>query len=197
MKKNSSCFCQSHNLLKKRPTGSIDVYIKTPNGKTLRSGAELYKFIEKNDKYWPVFDASVIHFKRNDNQGDTKVIKDLKSFLKEKQNNLPKSDSLIENEVKSKRNLLDAGQKRNKNSQKGVSRNSDEKIKASKSKIGPKSVIKSQKDTSPKVKKNLKSTNPKIGPKSIVWKLTLLINQRRLILALSTSTTRSIFSTQF
>ena len=53
-------------ILKKRNSGeTIDPYITTPERKRLRSGAELYKFIEKNKKYWPIFDATVINFERS------------------------------------------------------------------------------------------------------------------------------------
>ena len=55
-------------IMKKRTSGSyVDVYITTPEKKRLRSGTELYKFIENNDRYWPVFDASVINFDKDVN----------------------------------------------------------------------------------------------------------------------------------
>ena len=51
-------------IMKNRISGNQrpDPYITTPEMKTLRSGAELYRFIMKNEKYWSVFDATVINF---------------------------------------------------------------------------------------------------------------------------------------
>ena len=51
-------------IMKKRISGNQrpDTYITTPEMKTLRSGAELYRFIVKNEKYWSVFDATLINF---------------------------------------------------------------------------------------------------------------------------------------
>ena len=69
-------------IMKKRNSGShVDIYITTPERKRLRSGAELYKFIENNDKYWSVFDPTEINFDRNGKQAPSKSTKNLMTFL--------------------------------------------------------------------------------------------------------------------
>ena len=133
-------------IMKKRTSGNhVDVYITTPEKKRLRSGAELYKFIENNDKYWPVFDATLINFDKDGKQAPSKWTKSLITFLNEKQNGLSNTDSSqsVRNENEPQKKL---------------------------SKIGPKSAMKSRHSLSPDINENVKTIRPKIGPKSMMKK---------------------------
>ena len=172
-------------ILKKRNSGNhIDIYIKTPEKKTLRSGAELLKFIQNNEKYWPVFDADLIHFKRNENQGDSKLTKDLKLFLNDQKKSLSSLDESqsLENEVKAKKNQPETDQTI------ATSSKLHDSLKSKKPKIGPKRMMQksyedanieekqtqnileskqNQEKVDQKVLEDLKAfRKPKIGPKS-------------------------------
>ena len=139
-------------ILKKRNSGdTIDPYITTPERKRLRSGAELYKFIEKNKKYWPIFDATVINFERKSVNKYSKWTQKLIGFLEN-----------VRPGVSSHKPRKSEGNKKK-------SLEKPENIKSSvKPKIGPKTV---RERSCPKPREGFKSySKPKMGPKSIMEK---------------------------
>ena len=139
-------------ILKKRNSGdTIDPYITTPERKRLRSGAELYKFIEKNKKYWPIFDATVINFERKSVNKYSKWTQKLIGFLEN-----------VRPGVSSQKSRKSEGNKKK-------SLEKPEDVKSSvKPKIGPKSV---RERSCPKPREGFKSySKPKMGPKSIMEK---------------------------
>ena len=82
---NYECLGLWTKIMKKRIFGTHrpDPYITTPEMKTLRSGAELYKFIVKNQKYWSVFDATLINFETRAKKKYSKWTAELKVIFSE------------------------------------------------------------------------------------------------------------------
>jgi len=63
------------------PTRQSDTYIFTPEKKQLRSNVELITYLSKNPKYWPVFDAKVINFEKNDKENPSPITRRVINFL--------------------------------------------------------------------------------------------------------------------
>ena len=139
-------------ILKKRDSGdTIDPYITTPERKRLRSGAELYKFIGKNKKYWPIFDATIINFERKSVNKYSKWTQKLIEFLEK-----------VRPDVSSQKSRKSEGNKKK----------SLEKPENVKSSVKPKISLKTVRERScPKPREGFKSfSKPKMGPKSIMEK---------------------------
>ena len=67
-------------------TSQSDTFIFTPEKKQLRSSVELINYLSKNPKYWPIFDATLINFEKNNMENPSFSTKRVINFLNEVNN---------------------------------------------------------------------------------------------------------------
>jgi len=63
-----------------------DTYVYTPEKKQLRSSVELVIYLSKNPKYWPIFDATVINFEKDNTDYRSDSTRRVINFLNEVNN---------------------------------------------------------------------------------------------------------------